>query len=241
MTAMRSTPGRVVAVVIGIPMLLAGIALGAFNLAGLFAHTSENHQVSYPWHGGTLSLDADNGNVTVRSSPQASAVSVSYTEHFGLKKPVVKGRTLDSGVQLSSRCPSWLLRSGCSINYTILVPAGAKLKLATRDGSVLLDGVDGSVVVNAGDGRVQASDLRSPAVDVKGGDGSVSLNWASAPETVQVSRGDGSVNLSLPANSGPYAVAKQMGDGHSDITVAQDPKASRSIVVHMGDGSLSIH
>jgi hypothetical protein len=238
---MRSTRGRVAAAAIGVPILLAGIAQGAFNLAGLFARTSESHQVSYAWHGGTLSLDADDGNVTVRRSAQTQAVSVSYTEHFGLKKPVVSGRTVDAGVQLSSRCPSWLLRSGCSINYTVLVPAGAKLKLATRDGSVLLDGVDGPVTVNAGDGRVQASDLHSSKVDISGGDGSVSLGWASTPEAVRVSMGDGSINLSLPAGSGPYAVAKHMGDGRSDITVAQDPKAPRSIAVNMGDGNLSIH
>jgi hypothetical protein len=241
MTAMRSTPGRIAAVAIGIPLLVAGIGQGAFNATSLLARDSENHQASYAWHGGTLSLDADDGKVTVRRSTSTSAVSVSYTEHFALTRPVVEGRTVPAGVQLSSRCPTGLLGGNCSVNYTILVPAGAELNLTTHDGSVLLDGVDGSVTVHAGDGRVQASDLRSPAVDVSGGDGSVSLGWASAPKTVRVSMGDGNLSLSVPPGSGPYAVTKQLGDGHSDITVAEDPKAPRSIAVEMGDGNLSIH
>ena len=241
MTAMLSTPGRIAAAAIGIPVLLAGIGQGALNVTSLLARSSENHQVSYPWHGGTLALDADNGNVTVRRSSQTSAVSVSYTEHFGVKRPVVEGRTVATGVQLSSKCPAGLFSGDCTVNYTILVPAGAKLNLTTHDGALRLDGIDGAVTVKAGDGRVQASDLRSSAIDVSGGDGSVSLSWASAPEAVRVSMGDGSIDLSVPANSGPYAVTKQMGDGHSDITVAQDPKATRSIAVEMGDGSLSIH
>ncbi|MCW2546354.1 MAG: hypothetical protein JWN96_814, partial [Mycobacterium sp.] len=62
-----------------------------------------------------------------------------------------------------------------------------------------------------------------------------------APEHVKVSAGDGSVNLSVPSGSGPYAITKHQGDGHSDITVAEDPKASRTMVLDMGDGSLGVH
>ena len=240
MTALRSTPGRIAAVAIGIPVLLAGIGQGVVSVTSLLARSSENHQVSYAWHGGTLSLDADDGTVTVRRSAKTTVVSVAFTEHFGLKRPLLKGSADASGVQLSSKCPSGLFGNDCSIDYTVLVPAGATLNLHTRDGAVLLDGVDGPVTVDAGDSRVQASDLRSSKVNVSLGDGSLSLGWASAPTSVRVSMGDGSINLALPAGSGPYAISKQMGDGRSTISVADDPKAPRSISLKMGDGSISV-
>jgi hypothetical protein len=238
---MRSTPGRIAAVAIGIPVLLAGVAQGAFNVTGLLARSSENHRASYAWHGGTLTMKADDGDITVRRSSSASTVSVAYTEHFGLKKPTVTGRSTAEGVELSSKCPRWIFDSYCSVNYVVLVPVGTPLKLETGDGRVSLEGVDGSVTVNSGDGRIQGSDLLSANVDASLGDGSVSLQWSSAPSRVHVSLGDGSVHLTVPSGSGPYAITKHMGDGSSDISVPVDPKASRSMLIEMGDGSLSVN
>jgi len=156
MTVMRSTPGRIAAVAIGVPVLLAGIGQGAFNVTGLLARSSEHHEASYAWHGGTLTMKADNGDITVRRSSSASAVSVSYTEHFGLKKPTVTGRATAGGVELSSKCPKWIFDNYCSVNYVIEVPDGTPLKLETGDGSVSLEGVDGAVTVNSGDGWKRA-------------------------------------------------------------------------------------
>ncbi len=53
--------------------------------------------------------------------------------------------------------------------------------------------------------------------------------------------GDGSLRLSVPDGSGPYALTKHKGDGSSDIGVAVDPKATRSMLLEMGDGSLSVN
>jgi hypothetical protein len=241
MTAMTSTPGRIAAVAIGVPVLLVGIGQGALNVTGLLARSSENHQVSYPWHGGTLTMKADDGDVTVRRSSSVSTVSVSYTEHFGLKKPTVTGKVTAGGVELSSKCPKWISDDYCSVNYVVLVPAGSQLKLKTGDGRVSLEGVDGTVTVDSGDGRIEGSELRSANVSASLGDGSVSLQWDSAPTRVEASMGDGSIHISVPSGSGPYAITKHMGDGSSDIGVAVDPKASRSMLLEMGDGSLSVN
>jgi hypothetical protein len=240
-TAIHSTPGRIAAVAIGVPVLLVGIGQGALNVTGLLARASEKHQVSYPWHGGTLAMNTDDGDVTVRRSPSATAVSVSYTEHFGLKRPTVTGSSTAAGVELSSKCPKWIFDNYCSVNYTVLVPTGTALRLQTGDGGVSLEGVDGTVDVKSGDGGLHGSDLLSTKVDASLGDGSVSLQWQTAPSRVHVSMGDGSVRLTLPSGSGPYALTKHMGDGSSDIGVAVDPKASRSILLEMGDGSLSVN
>jgi Putative adhesin len=240
MTVMSSTPGRIAAVAIGVPLLLAGIGQASFNVIGLLARSSENHQVSYPWHGGTLSLHAADGDVTVRRSSAVSSVSVSYTEHYGLKKPTVTGRATAAGVELSSKCPEWVFDNYCSVNYVVLVPAGAALKLTTGDGGVTLEGVDGAVTVNSGDGSLHGTGLLTTNVDASLGDGSVSLQWQTAPARVHLSLGDGSLHLTVPDGSGPYAITKHMGDGSSDIGVAVDPKAPRSMLLEMGDGNLSV-
>lgn len=240
MTIVRPTPARIVAIAIGIPVLLAAVGDGTLTATGMLARSSEKHTVSYPWHGGTLSLDNDDGSVAVRHSSATSTVSVTYTEHYGLKKPHVEGRNTNGGVQLSAGCSGFLFQSFCSVDYVVSVPTGAAVKVHTGDGRVALDGVDGSIDVRAGDGAISGKNLTSPRLSVGCGDGSVSLQWRSAPTHVEVSIGDGSLNIAVPADSGPYAITRAQGDGSTDIAVAEDPRATRSMVLRLGDGSLAV-
>ena len=62
---MRMTTGRIVAVTVGGPLLVAAVGLSAFNMTGTFTNASEHHEVSYPWAGGTLSVDVGSGSVRV--------------------------------------------------------------------------------------------------------------------------------------------------------------------------------
>jgi hypothetical protein len=223
MTVMRSTPGRIAAVAIGIPVLLAGIGEGALSVTGALARTSENHSASYPWHGGTLTVKSSDGDLTVRRSSSASTVQVTYTEHFGLRKPTVTGKATATGVDLSAKCPGSFYSSYCSVDYTLLVPDGVPLR------------------IEAGDGSISGVELRSTEVNVTSGDGSISLQWAVAPKQVGISSGDGSVNLAVPVGSGPYAIDEKSGDGTRNITVKQDPTAPRTMRLRTGDGNIAIH
>ncbi len=239
MSQVLVTRGRIAAVAVGIPLLLAAVGQGVLNVTGVFARSSENHTASYAWGGGVIKLDSGDGNVTVRRG-SASSVAVAYTEHYGLKKPTVNGAVSGSGVELTAKC-SGVLSQNCSVNYTLTVPAGASLDLETGDGNVTLDGVSGDVTVRSGDGKIRGSDLAAEQVTTSSGDGSVALQWTVTPQTVQVSMGDGSINVAVPAGSGPYAVTHTMGSGHADISVASDPTAPRSIRLDMGDGSISVN
>jgi hypothetical protein len=251
------TSGRVLAVVIGIPLALAAAGQGAFNLIGLYAHTSEHHAVSFPLGSGAISLTTGDGSVTVVVG-QNDVVGVSYTEHYELKRPTVSSTTTGGGVQLVAKCPGGLLDNNCAVNYVLTVPASASMTLHTGDGtvhitgttgvlavdtgdgSVHLDGVSGAVTAKSGDGSIDASALRSTSVQATTGDGDVSLEWAVMPTQVDATSGDGGIHLQLPKGSGPYRVSSTTGDGSSHVTVPSDSTAKASIAAHTGDGSITI-
>jgi hypothetical protein len=240
MSTVRSTPGRIAAVVIGIPLLLAAIGQGGLSVVALLTRTSENHSATFQWSGGVIKLHSGDGNVLVQRG-SSSTVGVSYTEHYSLKKPTFTGVSSASGLALTGKCPSGLLDQNCSVNYTLRVPSGARLDLQIGDGNVTLDGVTGDVTVDAGDGQIRGTDLRSQSVTTSSGDGSVALRWSLGPKRVDVSMGDGSINLAVPNGSGPYAITPTRGDGSTNITVPVDPNAARSMLLSMGDGSISVH
>jgi hypothetical protein len=240
MKSFRVTRSRIIAVAIGIPVLLAAVGQGVVTATGLFARSSENFTASYAWNGGVFTLHGGDGAVTVRqgSSPR---VEVSYTTHFGLKKPTVQAVAGATGLELSAKCPADLYDSYCSVDFTVLVPARTALDLSTGDGHVTLDGVDGDVTVHSGDGRIEGSDLAATRLTATAGDGSVDLQWAVTPQSVRVSTGDGSVDLTVPEGSGPYAIDHRTGDGSTTIGVSVDPTAPRSMVLRTGDGDLTVN
>jgi hypothetical protein len=237
-TVLRATPGRVVTLVLGLPLMLAGVAWGAFAFIGGLARTSEHHHASYAWSGGSVSLNVGSGDALIRTSDTTN-VEVDYTEHYELKRPSVRATSSKRGVELTGHCPSGIFGQNCSVNYVISVPKQAALQVQLGDGSLTLQGTSASVVAHCGDGDINGSGLLSKDVQATVGDGSVHLQWATAPTRVTSSVGGGSIDLTVPNGSGPYAI-RQSGAGGSDIQVSSDPGATSSMVLHAGDGSVHV-
>ncbi len=166
-------------------------------------------------------------------------MGVDYTEHYEFKRPTVKATSSASGLALTSHCDNGPLGQNCSINYVITVPKNAGLRLHLGDGNVHLQGIADSVVVQSGDGDIDATGLLSKSVQISSGDGDIHLQWAAPPTNVQLSMGDGNIDLVLPQGSGPYAI-RQSGSGSSNIGVATAPDATDTMVLHSGDGDVHV-
>jgi hypothetical protein len=251
------TGGRLLAVAIGIPLVIASAADGALNLVDLYARTSEHHAASYALSNGAVSLSIGAGSVTVVVGPD-DEVGVSYTEHYELKRPRVTTTTTGGGVQLAANCPGGLFNDDCAVNIVLTVPAAAAMSLHTGDGraqvtgttgtisvdtgdgSVHLDGVSGWITAKSGDGSIEGSQLRSADFQATTGDGDVSLAWALTPTQVDATSGDGDIHLSVPVGSGPYRISTTTGDGGSHVTVPNDSEAAASLSAHTGDGDITI-
>lgn len=254
---MIATSGRVTALLVGIPFVLAAAGWEAFSMVGLFAQSSDRVEASYPWSGGDISLQSSSGYVHVVVG-SGNEVGVSYTEHYQLKKPKVTGAVSGSGVQLNAKCPGGIFANNCDISYTLTVPAAANLvihtgdggievtesagdlTLSTGDGGILLDAVTGTVDARTGDGGIRARALHSPSVQAKTGDGGIVLGFDAAPSHVSTSTGDGGIDIGLPNGTGPYNVTASTGNGGKSITVPTDPNSANLITAHTGDGGIAI-
>lgn len=253
---MIATGGRVAALAVGLPFVLAAAAFGAFSMVGTFARTSERHVASYPWNGGAITVRTS-GDVTVEVG-SGTQIAVTYTEHYELKKPTVTSSTSASGLQLSASCAGGLFGNNCSINYLLTVPASAAVNLHSGDGDITLTGtsgaasldtgdgdisfddVTGTVVAQSGDGDVTGTEVRSTNVQTSTGDGDTRIDWAVAPTTVVATSGDGNIHLVLPQGSGPYQTSTRTGDGNIHDNVVRDSTAASSITASSGDGDISI-
>ncbi len=251
------TNGRLAAVAVGIPLVLATAGWGAFSMVGMFAHTSEHHVAGYDWQGGEISVNTSSGSVRVQAGT-GTRVEVAYTEHYELKKPTVSASTVDGGVQLSAKCPGGIFANNCDINYVITVPTSARLMLHTGNGSVrvtgisgdasidtgnggiTLDNVSGGIVAHTGNGGIRGTQVRSTSFEAKTGNGGIRVDWAVAPTNVTATTGNGGVRLAVPIGSGPYRVSTHTGNGGVNVAVPTDPSAHDSITARTGNGGLQI-
>lgn len=251
------TNGRLAAVAVGIPLVLATAGWGAFSMVGLFAHTSERHVASYEWQGGEISVTTSSGSVWVRAGT-GTRVEVAYTEHYELKKPTVSASTADGGVQLSAKCPGGIFSNNCDINYVISVPASARLMLHTGsgsvrvagstgdasidvgDGGITLDNVAGAIVAHTGNGGIHGTQVRSMSFEVSTGNGGIGVDWAVVPTAVTATTGNGGIRLAVPAGSGPYRVSTHTGNGGVNVDIPTDPNAKDTIIARTGNGGIRV-
>lgn len=254
---MIATNGRLTALLVGIPFVLAAAGWEAFSMVGLFAQASQHVETSYPWNGGEISVQSWSGYVHVVVG-SGNEVGVSYTEHYQLKKPTVTGAVAGNGVALNAKCPGGIFANNCEINYTLTVPAGANLVIHTGDGGIKvaastgsltlstgaggisLSAVSGAVDARTGDGGINATELHSPSVQAKAGGGGIHLAFDAVPSKVDASTGDGGIDIRVPDASGPYKVSASTGNGGKAVNVPTDPNATKLITAHTGSGGITI-
>jgi hypothetical protein len=236
---MQLTSGRLAAVAIGIPVMLAASGFGAFSLVGTFARTSEQHTATYAWHGdGEISVNASAGDVRIVVGT-GTQVGVVYTEHYEFKRPTITATSLNGGLQLAARCAGGVYGSNCEINYVLTVPAAASLVLHTGDGDVQLGASTGTVSATTGEGDINGTQLLSKTVDASTGDGDVKLAWDIAPTSVDATTGNGGINLVVPQGTA-YSVSAHTGNGGTHVSVPQDQAATDSITASTGNGDIRI-
>jgi hypothetical protein len=141
-----------------------------------------------------------------------------------------------------------------SARLIVSMPATADLKARSGDGSIDVEGIEGTVTVRSGDGAIRARRLQGD-IDVHTGDGSIRLddvNGALSATTgdggivasgvftsVRARSGDGSVNISAESGSsskGDWNITT--GDGTVTLSLPDDFGAE--IDAHTGDGGIRL-
>jgi hypothetical protein len=240
----------------GIVLAVVTVGYGCLVLVNLLGRRTYRSTLRFPL---THVVQLQGGDDQLTIVPDAvDHVVVQQTVRRGIQHTRGVNRVDAAGVlHLGVRCPKWV-PTFCDITTTVHVPADLDVRgslgdgsvtasglhgsfhVSTGDGSIHLDRQVGDVWLASGDGTVRLTELRARHVAVSTGDGSVSIDLAAPPDSVVLHSGDGTVSLAVPDDGTPYAVTTSTGDGHVSNDLANDPRASRRIDVHTGDGSVHL-
>ncbi|GGQ02123.1 DUF4097 and DUF4098 domain-containing protein YvlB [Actinomadura coerulea] len=233
----------------------AAAALAAAALTGCGNVSVGRHQQerSYSAPAGTAGLkirtDGHRVEVTASDSP-----GIRITERLrwsnGKNKPKARHVSEGSTLALSSSCGRNVMGfSACGVSYRVQVPRSTPVQVDSRDGTIEVSGLAGTVRLRSGSGAVRATDLRGATVSISADDGSVRATGRAA--TADLRSGSGAVTaagltadrLKARASDGNVEVsgrvgAADLGTGSGSITL--DGLAADRITARTDDGAITM-
>jgi hypothetical protein len=182
-------------------------------------------------------LDVASGNLDISASASGAA-AVSRTVEKGGGANELWWDNRDGTLYLTAVCHK-NNPLNCQVDHVLELPSGVAVDVALGGGFLSLYALDAPIDVAMGAGDVVGSYLRAPSSWITAGSGTVDLEYAEAPESLDAALGDGIMALALP--SGTYAASLDVGLGQLDVYgILDDPNAASGLRAAVGEGSLSV-
>jgi|GEM_PF-1061526 len=242
---------------LGSVLAVAGLGWGTFHVVDLLAH-EERTEVAVVDDPSVrvLEVDVDRGALRVVGA-DVTEITVTSRISEGLRETGNDVRVEGDRLVVESTCPD-LGGTWCSVDHTIEVPSGLAVVVRAADGSITLQDLRGVVDVRGDNGSIRATDVSGPSLRLEsdegsiGGlrldvaaasasshNGSVRLEFDSAPTNVTATSDNGSVTVVVPRTGEAYRVEIDSDNGSVTNDVPNDPAAERTIVVDSVNGSVT--
>jgi hypothetical protein len=250
------TRGRVLALVVGVPLALITIAWTALTAVAYAGQGSYPVRLNLPLSSGTAGVSVGSGNMTVGPALDGR-LRLAGTAHYSLIRSSLSWQRTRSGVNVVSFCQ--LPVGVCSVNLTVSVPTSARAVLSDGSGDLTVRHLTGYVSAGSGSGNVVATGLSGPRVmlsdssgniNVSGlasphlvasdGSGDVTLTFTRVPSHVSVADDSGNVTLILPRGPALYRVDASTSSGNRVVGVRTSSVSQHVIKVTDGSGNISI-
>ncbi len=197
------------------------------------AYDDERPRVEHTITGGVLEIEADCPGSFFLIGSSCSV------DHL-LRVPAAVDVQIDSGsgsVRVSGLEGVVVANTGSGAIE--LVGLSGRVTAETGSGGIVLERVAATADVSTGSGSIRATAGESVQFAARTGSGSMNLEFASAPDDVELETGSGSVTIGVP--SGSYRLDLDTSSGSTNFTgITDDASSPRSIQATTGSGSIRI-
>jgi len=211
-------------------LVLAGAALTASLIRGKLPYSYSGSYVPGP-----------QGVRVVSDVPTQLLASVDRQVHvtvdgsYAVAQPDVRIATVGGVLTIDTSCPDL----HCAVDLAVEVPAKAKVQAKVERAALDVVGVASPLSVDASDGSVDMTRLRSPEVSVDAQRGSISLLFDNAPDRVTATASDGSLTVKVPRSS-TYAIDAVAAQGSTELDIPNDASATHRLYLRTSYGSITV-
>lgn len=255
---MTGGPGRMAWIILSSAAAAVMLIAGTLSVANALARDQDTITTSFDGaRVRVVDIELTNGSVTLVQS-SGGAVTVIARRTQGLHRSEGQVDVVGERLVIRQSCEAPPVPLFCRTDYTVEVPAHVSADLRSRNGSILVSGIDGAVeatsfngdvAVNqssgqlrlrSSNGRVGVAAASSDVVEASSRNGEVRLVFADEPREVHAESGNGAVDVVLPHSQAAYRVDASSRHGEVDTTVRTDPDSTRSVVARSRNGSVTV-
>ena len=251
-TSLPLTRGRLLALILGVPVAFALIAWTGLTEVAYAGMGSYPVRLAVPVHGSTVSLSVGAADVQVTQATGGTLRLTGKASYSLFRSDVTWHRT-PSGVTVSPQCHFFV--GNCSFSFHAVLPAGKKAVLSDGSGNLTLRGLTGPVSGVSGSGDVQAnvltgtvsletgsgnitgSALSGPKVTLKAGSGDVAVD---SLESLDVVVTDGSGNIDLTFTKVPTRVNVSNSSGNVNVVLPRGVRYQVNATTDSGNRNVSV-
>lgn len=212
---MPMTRARRVALVLGLPVVLAFIGALAFNAIALADQVTYHVHRSFAAGAGPIRVSVDNADASYHPAP-GRRISVTGTLRGSLARPSFTWQATPGNLALHTQCR--VPTGDCTEGFDITVPAGRRRRLSDSSGDLHVSNFSGHLTLSDGSGDIGASGL-SGVVSLTDGSGDIDASRLSGV----LSFADGSGDIAVAGLAGTDVTAKG-GSGDITLTFTKVPR-----------------
>src|SRR5580693_9375716 len=230
------TPGRWVALAVGMPVALALIGWTGFNLVTTVARGSYPFSYAIPVQDGQVAVNINAGDVTLQEAPGSSTARLTGTVQYGLIRPGISESNTPTGANIGMNCNG--INTNCGMSASLDVPARTAVTLWSNGGNITASGFSSGVSLSAAGGNVTATNLAGKG----SGGGNVTLALTQVPQNLQITTEGGNVTVILPLGSTTYDISTPDNQG-ANVSYPQSLVSATSthkITIDSGGGDITI-
>jgi len=234
------------------------VAFGVWVGVGFLTLSSSQAHRSFLVAGTRLVIDAQVNTVRITAGRSGVVEVDRHLKNDSLRKPRPVERLQGDTLTLRDGCPRSGVMIFCAGRYDLRVPPDLDLRVVNHSGGVhtsglagpldlqghdagiTVDGAGGLLRLHTSNAAITAVNLRSTDVQASTSNSGVSLSLLVAPERVDARTSDAGIRVTVPANSGPYAVQQHTSDAKTSIRVRTDPAAARKLVLRTSNGDIVV-
>src|SRR5690242_16303913 len=251
-TPLPLTRGRLLALILGVPVAFALIAWTGLTEVAYAGMASYPVRLAVPVHGSTVNLSVGQADVQVTQAA-GSTLQLTGKARYSLFRSNVTWHRTPSGVVVSPQCHFFV--GNCSFSFHAVLPAGKRSVLSDGSGNLTLQGLTGPVTVGSGSGDVQVNGLTGtvslqngsgnitggalsgPKVTLKAGSGDIAIDSLESPDVVVT---DGSGNIDLTFTKAPTRVRVSNSSGNVNVVLPRGVRYQVNATTDSGNRTVSV-
>lgn len=251
-TPLPMTRGRLLALLIGVPLALALIAWTGLTEVAYAGLGSYPVQLAVPVQGSTVNLSVGQADVQVTQAV-GDTIQLTGKARYSLIRSNVTWHTTPSGVVVSPRCHFFV--GICDFSFRAVLPAGKRAVLSDGAGNLALRGLTGPVTVASGSGDVQANlltgrlslqtgsgnitgaALSGSKVTLRAGSGNIAVD---SLESLDVVVTDGSGNIDLAFTKVPTRVRVSNSSGNVHVVLPRGVRYQVNATTDSGNRTVGV-